>query len=157
MGVVNLIKRVSSGNFIDGENHTLVANFRLVRVSLRCACNGLIMTNMSVLELPPSENCSRYVNYTRSVKPKLMYHGLRNAYLAISIGHVASLLTLSQSANHVSETAQTFVDTLGLNESLSSSYTVTEPFTTSKINEVQRSFASLASDTVLANELQDEN
>ena len=76
MGVVNLVTGVSSGSFIDGENNTLVANFKLVRVSLRCACNGLIMTNMSVLELPPSENCSRYVSYARSVKQTLIYHGL---------------------------------------------------------------------------------
>ena len=39
-----------------------VANFKLVRVSLRCACSGLTMTNMSVFELPPKENCSKYVS-----------------------------------------------------------------------------------------------
>lgn len=38
---------------------TFVANFKLVKVSLRCACKGLIMTNMSVLLLPPSEYCKR--------------------------------------------------------------------------------------------------
>ena len=41
---------------------TLVANFKLVRVSLRCACRGLIMTNISVFELPPREYCNRYVS-----------------------------------------------------------------------------------------------
>ena len=41
---------------------TLVANFKLVKVSLRCACNGLIITNISVFELPPSEYCRRYVS-----------------------------------------------------------------------------------------------
>lgn len=41
---------------------TFAANFRLVRVSLRCSFSGLTMTNISVLELPPSEYCSRYVN-----------------------------------------------------------------------------------------------
>lgn len=39
--------------------HTFVANFKLVKVSLRCASNGLTITNMSVLEFPPSEYCSR--------------------------------------------------------------------------------------------------
>ena len=41
---------------------TLVANLRLVTVSCRCACSGLTMTNMRVLELPPREYCRRYVN-----------------------------------------------------------------------------------------------
>ena len=41
---------------------TLVANLRLVNVSLRWACSGLIMTNMSVFEFPPREFCSKYVN-----------------------------------------------------------------------------------------------
>ena len=40
-------------------SRTFVANFRLVSVSFRCPCSGLIMTNMSVLELPPSENWRR--------------------------------------------------------------------------------------------------
>ena len=39
-----------------GRTLTLVANFKLVNVSLKCACSGLIITNMRVLELPPSEN-----------------------------------------------------------------------------------------------------
>lgn len=38
---------------------TFVANFKLVIVSLRCACSGLIITNIKVLLLPPSEYCSR--------------------------------------------------------------------------------------------------
>lgn len=38
---------------------TLVANLRLVKVSLRCACSGLIMTNIRVFELPPREFCRR--------------------------------------------------------------------------------------------------
>ena len=42
---------------------TFVANFKLVNVSLKCACSGLIITNMSVFELPPREFCSRYVSY----------------------------------------------------------------------------------------------
>ena len=41
---------------------TLVANFKLAKVSLRCACSGLIMTNISVFELPPREYCNRYVS-----------------------------------------------------------------------------------------------
>lgn len=41
---------------------TFVANLRLVTVSCRCACSGLTMTNMRVLELPPREYCRRYVN-----------------------------------------------------------------------------------------------
>jgi hypothetical protein len=40
----------------------LVANFKLVNVSPRCASSGLIITNMSVFELPPREYCSKYVN-----------------------------------------------------------------------------------------------
>lgn len=36
-------------------DRTLVANFKLVTVSLRCASIGLAMTNMRVLEFPPSE------------------------------------------------------------------------------------------------------
>jgi hypothetical protein len=38
---------------------TFVANFKLVKVSERCAFNGLAMTNISVLELPPRENWRR--------------------------------------------------------------------------------------------------
>ena len=38
---------------------TFVANFKLVKVSLRCACSGLIMTNIRVFELPPKEFCRR--------------------------------------------------------------------------------------------------
>lgn len=41
------------------DRRTFVANFRLVNVSLRWACSGLIMTNMRVFELPPRENCRR--------------------------------------------------------------------------------------------------
>lgn len=42
--------------------NTLVANFKLVKVSVKCACIGLAMTNMRVLELPPSEYWSKWVN-----------------------------------------------------------------------------------------------
>lgn len=38
---------------------TFVANLRLVRVSLRWPFRGLTITNISVLEFPPSENWSR--------------------------------------------------------------------------------------------------
>ena len=38
---------------------TFVANFKLVKVSRKCASNGLTITNMRVLEFPPSEYCSR--------------------------------------------------------------------------------------------------
>src|SRR6187549_4018133 len=41
---------------------TLVANRKLVIVSFKCASSGLTMTNMNVLEFPPSEYCSRCVN-----------------------------------------------------------------------------------------------
>ena len=44
---------------------TFVANFKLVKVSLRCACSGLIMTNISVFELPPREYCNKYVSFSR--------------------------------------------------------------------------------------------
>ena len=43
--------------------HTLVANFKLVKVSAKWACSGLIITNISVLEFPPSEFCNKYVSY----------------------------------------------------------------------------------------------
>jgi len=42
----------------------LVANFKLVKVSVKWASNGLAMTNMRVFELPPNEYCKRYVNYS---------------------------------------------------------------------------------------------
>jgi hypothetical protein len=68
MGIVNL--EGSSVNHLTplrlANSLTLVANFRLVRLSLRCACSGLIITNISVFELPPSEYCRRYVNCPRS-------------------------------------------------------------------------------------------
>ena len=38
---------------------TFVAKFKLLNVSLRCSWSGLIMTNMSVFELPPKEFCKR--------------------------------------------------------------------------------------------------
>jgi hypothetical protein len=38
---------------------TLVANFKLVKVSDMCAWSGLTITNMRVLEFPPKENWRR--------------------------------------------------------------------------------------------------
>lgn len=48
---------------------TCVANFKLVNVSPRCASRGLAITNISVFELPPSEYCSKYVNYMELALP----------------------------------------------------------------------------------------
>ena len=65
MGVMHLPSVISSSlERIDRIIRTLtfVANFKLVKVSLRCTCSGLIMTNMSVFEFPPSENWRRYVS-----------------------------------------------------------------------------------------------
>lgn len=64
MGVVYLKLEVS---YLSSDGYgswyiTFVANFKLVSVSLRCAWSGLIITNMRVFELPPRENCKRYVN-----------------------------------------------------------------------------------------------
>ena len=60
---VSIMYLPSTVSIIRGcEGHpmrTFVANFRLVKVSLRCAWNGLIITNMSVFELPPREVCKR--------------------------------------------------------------------------------------------------
>lgn len=44
------------------NKQTLVANRSEFTVSLKCSSCGDTLTNMSVLELPPSEFCSRYVS-----------------------------------------------------------------------------------------------
>jgi hypothetical protein len=62
MGIVYLRFQVSYLPPDGMARITFVANFKLVSVSLRWAWSGLIMTNMRVFELPPRENCKRYVN-----------------------------------------------------------------------------------------------
>lgn len=59
-------RRVGTTRACHIVSRTLVANFKLVSVSLRCASSGLAITNISVFELPPREYCSRYVNYNNS-------------------------------------------------------------------------------------------
>jgi len=58
MGVMNLAM-VSYDSVGLGRKLTFVANFKLVKVSVKWASSGLAMTNMSVLELPPNEYCKR--------------------------------------------------------------------------------------------------
>lgn len=81
----------------------MVANFKLVSVSLRCASSGLAITNISVFELPPSEYCRRYVNYTGGdVSACLMdTAGGSNTRLGIAVRDVTALAALTQSPDHV--------------------------------------------------------
>ena len=85
---------------------TFVANFKLVKVSLRWACSGLIITNMRVFELPPRENCSRYVNYrfgqpstasgmATTVMKIVLRVIIKTTYFTVAIGYVSSFLALT--------------------------------------------------------------
>lgn len=58
---------------------------------------------------------------------------------------MSTLLTLSQSANNISETAETLIDVLGLLEPVAGTATVAKTLTSRKINQVQIAFTVLSS------------
>lgn len=76
--------------------------------------------------------------------------------LAIPVRHMATV-SLAQCPNDITQTTERLVDTLRFLQALTLSLRVAESLAASKIDEVERSFALLASDAILAGQSKDEN
>lgn len=68
-----------------------------------------------------------------------------------------AFLALTQGRNHIAQAAQAAVDVLRLSQSLAGGSALAESLATGQIHQVQRPFAALAGDVVLANKLENEH